>query len=80
VGHRFRQHQYGRAAAKRATTGARSWWGASAPAGVLVFALDVTTPIAPPAVSTTTEATTAGKVLWEFTDAKHRGEHRGSSR
>src|SRR5206468_4852383 len=39
--------------------------------GRSVFALDVTTPIAPPppAVSTDTEATAAGKVLWEFTDA-----------
>jgi type IV pilus assembly protein PilY1 len=39
--------------------------------GRSVFALDVTTPIAPPppAVSTDTEASAAGKVLWEFTDA-----------
>ena len=39
--------------------------------GRSVYALDVTTPIAPPppAVSGDTEATAAGKVLWEFTDA-----------
>ena len=39
--------------------------------GRAVYALDVTTPIAPPppAVSGDTEATAAGKVLWEFTDA-----------
>ena len=39
--------------------------------GRAVYALDVTTPIAPPppVVSVDTEATAAGKVLWEFTDA-----------
>ncbi len=39
--------------------------------GRSVYALDVTTPIAPPPpyVSSDTEATAASKVLWEFTDA-----------
>ncbi len=39
--------------------------------GRAVYALDVTTPIAPPPpfLSGDTEATAAGKVLWEFTDA-----------
>ncbi len=39
--------------------------------GRSVYALDVTTPIAPPPpfVSGDTEATATGKVLWEFTDA-----------
>ena len=39
--------------------------------GRAVYALDVTTPVAPPppVVSADTEATAAAKVLWEFTDA-----------
>jgi type IV pilus assembly protein PilY1 len=39
--------------------------------GRAVYALDATNPIAPPppVVSADTEATAAGKVLWEFTDA-----------